>query len=55
MRLARLLARAVRRFPEVMMRFALAPSHTGWFDPVDPRLGIDVMAPAFAAACGDTS
>lgn len=55
LRLARLLARAVRRYPEVMLRFALAAPSLGWFDPADPRLGNDVMAPAFAAAYGDTS
>ncbi len=48
-RLARLLARAVRRFPEIVRRYAFAPARTNDYDPDDPRLAIEAIAQAFAA------
>jgi hypothetical protein len=48
-RLARLLARAVRRFPEVVRRCVLAPAKTGDYDPADSRLAVEAVARAFNA------
>lgn len=48
-RLARLLARAVRRFPEIVKHYAMAPARTNACDPLDPRLCIDAFVPAFCA------
>lgn len=48
-RLARLLARAVRRFPEIARRYLLAPARTGDYDTEDPRLSLDAMGAALAA------
>ncbi len=49
-RLARVLARALRRFPDIARRCALAPSRTARYDRADPRLSIDAMAAALGAA-----
>lgn len=49
-RLARLLTRLRRRFPEVIGSYAAAPSRTCTFDPDDPRLGIECQAKALAVA-----
>jgi len=49
-RLARVLTRAVRRFPEIVHRFALALSRTNAFDRDDHRLSIDAMSCALDAA-----
>jgi hypothetical protein len=48
-RLARLMARAVRRFPEIVRRYLFAPARTNDYDPADARLGIDAMGCAFTA------
>lgn len=48
-RLARLLARAVRRFPEIARRYLFMPARTGDYDAHDPRLSIDALAQAFSA------
>jgi hypothetical protein len=48
-RLARLLARAVRRFPEIARRYWSAPARTGDYDKEDPRLSVDAMGAAFDA------
>jgi hypothetical protein len=49
-RLARLLTRAVRRFPEIARRFAAAPACSSDFDRADHRLSIDAMASSIGAA-----
>ena len=49
-RLARVLARALRRFPDIARRCALAPSRTASYDRADHRLSIDAMAAALGAA-----
>jgi hypothetical protein len=51
-RLARLMARAVRRFPEIVRRYLFAPARTNDYDPADPRLGIDAYGAAFVRAEG---
>jgi hypothetical protein len=48
-RLARLIARAVRRFPGIARRYLFAPARTNDYDSADARLGIDVMGQAFDA------
>jgi hypothetical protein len=48
-RLARVLARAVRRFPEIVRKFVLAPARTNDYDPDDPRLAIEAIARALDA------
>jgi hypothetical protein len=48
-RLARLLARAVRRFPEIVQRCVLAPARTGDYDREDPRLGVDAITQSWGA------
>ena len=48
-RLARLLMRLRRGFPEVFHHYAAAPSRTGHYDPEDPRLGVECIARAFDA------
>jgi hypothetical protein len=48
-RLARVLARAVRRFPEIVRRFVSAPARTNDFDREDHRLSIEAMTAAFRA------
>ena len=48
-RLARLLVRLRRGFPEVFHHYAAAPSRTGHYDPEDPRLGVECIACAFDA------
>ena len=48
-RLARLLTRAVRRFPEIVRRYFFAGARTGDYDPADPRLSIDALSAAFTA------
>ena len=40
-RLARLLAREVRRFPDVVRRYVFASARTNAYDPDDERLGVD--------------
>ncbi|MFT3726264.1 MAG: hypothetical protein QM759_00355 [Terricaulis sp.] len=47
-RLARVFVRALRRFPEIVRRYAMAPATTGDYDPDDPRLHIECMT----RACG---
>jgi hypothetical protein len=56
-RLARVLRRALRRFPEIVRRFALAPARASARDVDDPRLVLDAMGAGFAGgvAFGDTS
>jgi hypothetical protein len=56
-RLARLLQRLERRFPEVIARYALAPARVGDFDAADPRLSTDAYGAGFngARALADTS
>jgi hypothetical protein len=49
-RLARALARLVRRYPGAAHRYAVAPARPHVFDERDPRLIIDVLAIAMAAA-----
>jgi hypothetical protein len=49
-RLARLLTRAVRRFPEIAHCFAVATSRTNDYDRADDRLSVDAMACAIGAA-----
>jgi hypothetical protein len=48
-RLARLLARTVRRFPEIVRRYLFAPARTGGYDKADPRLSIDALRVAWNA------
>ena len=48
-RLARLLARAVRRFRQIVRRAVLAPCRSNGYDPDDPRLGIDAINAAYSA------
>ena len=48
-RLARLLAREVRRFRQVVQRYVMAPCRSNDYDRNDPRLGIDAMGAAFNA------
>lgn len=45
-RLAHVLMRAIRRFPEIVRRYALAPATTGGYDPEDPRLAIECISRA---------
>lgn len=56
-RLARLLLRLTRRFPEAIRRYAVAPARVNDFDPDDPRLGVEACAAGFggAGALADTS
>lgn len=46
LRLARLLKRAIRRFPEVARRYWLSPPRSGDYDPADDRLSLDATAQA---------
>jgi len=46
-RLARLLARELRRFRQIVRRAVLAPCRSNGYDPDDPRLGIDAMGAGF--------
>jgi hypothetical protein len=48
-RLARMLAREVRRFRQVVQRYVMAPCRSNDYDRQDPRLGIDAMGAAFDA------
>ena len=48
-RLARLLTRARRRFPEIAHRYLFAPARTGDYDKEDPRLAIDAISAALHA------
>lgn len=43
-RLARVLLRLRRRFPEVIQRFLVAPARVCFYDERDPRLSIDAMS-----------
>jgi len=52
LRLARMLARAARRFPDVARRCLNAPARTADYDPADPRLSVDAFAAALDAAEG---
>jgi hypothetical protein len=45
-KLARLLARAVKRFGEIVRRYHWAPSRTNAYDPEDEQLGIDAYGPS---------
>jgi hypothetical protein len=56
-RLARLIVRLRRRYPEIAMRFAMAPARAVSLDQADPRLVIDAMGAAIggAFAFADTS
>jgi hypothetical protein len=56
-RLAALLARASRRFPEIVRRYVIQPARGAGWDNADPRLIVEVIAAAFAAepALSDTS
>jgi|GEM_PF-1008701 len=46
-RLARVLARAVRRFPEIVRRFVMAPARSNGWDRDDPRLAVDAIGAGF--------
>lgn len=48
-RLARLLARAVRRFPEIVRRYLHAPARGNGYDKADPRLSVDALRTAWNA------
>ena len=48
-RLARIMRRLVRRFPEAIMRFVFAPARTNNYDRRDPLLGVDCSGAAFVA------
>jgi hypothetical protein len=48
-RLAHLLARAVRRFPEIVRRYLFAPARANGYDKADPRLAIDALREAWDA------
>lgn len=48
-RLALILKREVRRFPEIVTRYALAPARTSFYDPADQRLGVHAYTPTFEA------
>jgi hypothetical protein len=48
-RLAERLRHELRRFPELITRYAIAPARTNFRDDADPRLGVDIYVPAFAA------
>jgi len=50
LRLARVLARAARRFPDIARRCLNAPARTADYDPADPRLSVDAFAAALDAA-----
>lgn len=43
-RLARLLSRAIRRYPQIVRRYWLRSARTGDCDPSDPGLSIDALA-----------
>lgn len=49
-RLARVLAREVRRMPDLIVRYAFAPVRTNDRDEIDYRLGVDIYAPCVAVA-----
>lgn len=51
-RLARILAREVRRWRQVVQRYWWAACRTNAVDPADPRLGLDALAAAFNAQWG---
>lgn len=48
-RLANILRRVVRAFPEIVHRYAYAGSPTDFYDPQDPRLNLDVLSPVVPA------
>lgn len=48
-RLARMLVREVRRYTEVVQRYALAPLRSTDYDTEDERLGIDIYGPCIDA------
>jgi hypothetical protein len=52
LRLARLIIRLSRRAADIAQRFAIAPALPYFVDACDPRLVIEVMGHAFAAAMG---
>jgi hypothetical protein len=52
LRLARLIARLSQRAADIARRFAIAPALPDFVAPCDPRLVIEVMGRAFAAAMG---
>ena len=56
-RLARLLLRLRRRFPEVIQRFVVAPARVCFYDERDPRLSIDALSKGMdgAIALSDSS
>jgi hypothetical protein len=45
-RLAERLRHELRSFPELIIRYALAPARTSFRDSADPRLGVDVWPPS---------
>jgi hypothetical protein len=49
-RLAGMIGRLRKRFPEIAMRYAMAPQRTAGWDENDPRLGMSVTASAISAA-----
>lgn len=49
-RLARLIQRLRKRFPEIATRYAVAPPRAAGWDENDPRLGVSVTASAMSAA-----
>lgn len=56
-RLARVLMRLRRRYPEAALRFAMTTARTSTFDGDDPGLGVEAMATGFtgASAFSDSS
>jgi hypothetical protein len=48
-RLAERLRHELRRFPELITRYALAHARTSFRDPADLRLGVDLWPSVFAA------
>lgn len=48
-RLARIMRRVVRAFPQIVHRYAYAGSPTSFYDPHDSRLSLDALSPAMSA------
>lgn len=48
-RLARIMRRVVRAFPQVVHRYAYTGAPTGFYDPHDPRLSLDALSPVIPA------
>ena len=48
-RLARIMRRVVRAFPQIVHRYAYAGAPTSFYDPHDPRLSLDALSPVVPA------